>query len=110
MAGKNDTYSFGFSQISFAEVEWAIPTDAADGSYRICHYGDYQLQESAISSHSNIVASAGVKRDTAAETVDNLVGADSEVVILRSDKMLASPVTPFQGCSAVFKVSSSKRQ
>lgn len=39
-AGKEDIENIGLSGVSRAQVTWAIPDDALDGNYRICHFGD----------------------------------------------------------------------
>jgi len=40
-AGKEDPLDMGFSRLSEATIEWAIPSTAQPGNYKLCYYGDY---------------------------------------------------------------------
>ena len=46
-AGPEDPLDFGVSKRSIAKLSWAIPSDAAEGTYRICYEGDHRVAKLA---------------------------------------------------------------
>lgn len=50
--GKEDPLDLGLFTRSKATVQWAIPKDAEEGTYRLCHQGDSKNKEGEITSFS----------------------------------------------------------
>jgi neutral ceramidase len=46
-AGPEDPLDFGVSKRSVATVQWTIPSDTKEGTYRICYEGDHKTAKTA---------------------------------------------------------------
>jgi hypothetical protein len=46
-AGPEDPLDFGVSAQSVTQVTWAIPSDASEGTYRLCYFGDHKIAKTS---------------------------------------------------------------